>query len=59
MTTGTLNVRSGPSTSYSQIGVLSEGTTVQIVAKDSATGWYKIKYGSGYGYISYKYVKLV
>ena len=58
VTTGTLNVRKGPATSYAKLGTLSKGTTVQIVGQDSSTGWYKIKYKSGYGYISYKYVKL-
>ena len=31
---------------------------MQIVGTDSATGWYKIKYGTGYGYVSNKYIKL-
>ena len=58
VTTSSINVRKGPSTSYSKLGSLSKGTKVQIVAIDNSTGWYKIKYKSGYGYISYKYVKL-
>ena len=58
VTTNSMNVRKGPSTGYSIIGKLSSGTKVEIVKVDSNTGWYKIKYGSGYGYISYKYVRL-
>ena len=58
VTTNSMNVRKGPSTSYSIIGKLSSGTKVEIVKVDSKTGWYQIKYGSGYGYISYKYVKI-
>ena len=50
-----LNVRSGASTSYSKIGYLNKGTKVNIVDKLS-NGWYKIKYESGYGYVSGKYV---
>ncbi|WP_334299730.1 SH3 domain-containing protein [Terrisporobacter sp.] len=40
---------------YSKIGSLSKGTKVEIV--ESKNGWYKIKYKSGYGYISASYVK--
>lgn len=50
-----LNVRKGASTSYSIIGKLKNGTTVTIVATAS-NGWYKIIYGSGYGYVSNKYI---
>ena len=50
---GTLNVRSGPGTSYSVIGSLSAGKTADVVGVSG--NWYKIKYGSGYGYISSAY----
>lgn len=50
---GTLNVRSGPGTSYSVIGSLSTGKTADVVGVSGK--WYKIKYGSGYGYISSAY----
>ena len=59
-TTGTikvnnaLNVRSGAGTSYSVIGSLKNGATVEIV--ETSGSWYKIKYGSGYGYVSKDYV---
>ena len=58
VTVDKLNVRKGPSTSYASLGKLSQGATVQIVGTDSATGWYKIKYRTGYGYVSNKYIKL-
>ena len=48
-----LNVRSGAGTSYSVIGNLKKGNSASVVG--STSGWYKIKYGSGYGYISSKY----
>ena len=51
---GALNVRSGAGTSYSVIGSLSNGANVEIV--ETSGSWYKIKYGSGYGYISKDYV---
>ena len=57
VTTATsLNVRSGAGTSFSKIGSLSKGSTVQI-EETTSNGWYKIKYGTKYGYISKDYVK--
>ncbi|MCD8355943.1 MAG: N-acetylmuramoyl-L-alanine amidase [Clostridia bacterium] len=50
---GTLNVRSGPGTSYSVIGSLSSGQTAEVVGVSG--NWYKIKYDSDYGYISSVY----
>ncbi|WP_432619451.1 SH3 domain-containing protein [Butyricicoccus sp.] len=52
-TTTTLNVRSGAGTSYSVVGVLGSGKAASVVGTSGS--WYKIKYGSGYGYISSKY----
>ena len=51
-----LNVRKGPGTNYDSIGKLYEGNTVSIVAKNGE--WYKIKFGSGSGYVSNKYIKV-
>ena len=51
---GALNVRSGAGTNYSVIGSLSNGAKVEIV--ETSGTWYKIKYGSGYGYVSKDYV---
>lgn len=53
VTASSLNVRSGPSTSYGVIGGLSKGSSASVVG--SSGSWYKIKYGSGYGYISSSY----
>lgn len=55
--TDTLNVRSGPSTTYEKIGYLSRGTTVEVVNIES-NGWYKIKYKDGYGYVSSSYINI-
>ncbi|WP_455543254.1 SH3 domain-containing protein [Intestinibacter sp.] len=57
-TTATLNVRKGPSTSYASLGYLIKGTKIEIVGVDKTTGWYKIKYKTGYAYVSNKYVTL-
>jgi beta-N-acetylglucosaminidase len=43
------NVRSKPSASAKRVGVLQKGSTILIIAKNNY--WYKIKFGSGYGYI--------
>ena len=50
----TLNVRSGPSTSYSRIGTLSRGTFVDVL--EMLEGWYKIAFGDGEGYVSALYL---
>ena len=54
VTTGSLNVRSGPGTSYARVGSLRRGTTVTIV--DKVSGWYKITSGSLTGYVSDDYI---
>ena len=51
-----LNVRIGAGTSYSVIGSLKNGTSVEIV--ETSGNWYKIKYGNGYGYVSKDYITL-
>ncbi|HBI64875.1 MAG TPA: hypothetical protein DDX51_07160, partial [Clostridiales bacterium] len=53
ITASALNVRSGAGTSYSVIGGLSKGKAASVVG--SSNGWYKIKYGGGYGFISSRY----
>ena len=53
--TDSLNVRKGGSTSYSVVGKVTRGTKVEIVDKMS-NGWSKIKYNSGYGYVSTTYL---
>lgn len=55
VTATVLNVRSGSSTSSKIIGSLKKGTTVTVIQKKS-NGWYKIKYGSGYGYVIGSYL---
>ncbi|TBX18880.1 hypothetical protein BFS06_16750, partial [Clostridium perfringens] len=53
-----LNVRKGPGTTYKIIGSLVKDTKVELVYDDGV--WYKIKYGTGYGYVHSDYItKLV
>lgn len=52
---GTLNVRSGPGTSYSKVGSLYKGETVIVLS--SSKGWNKVLYaGSKTGYVSAAYL---
>jgi len=45
------NIRSGPGTGYSIIGTLAYGDDTPY-AYQSSNGWYKIEWGSSYGWIS-------
>ncbi|PGO29999.1 peptidase M24 [Bacillus cereus] len=49
-----LNVRSNASTSSTLLGSLQNGTQVQVV--ETVGTWYKIRFGSGYGYVAKHYV---
>ena len=49
-----LNVRSGAGSSYNAIGMVYSGQSVTIYAYEN--GWYKIAYGSGFGYVSASYI---
>ncbi len=51
-----LNVREGPGTTYKRIGVLKPNVSVNIYS-EKTNGWYKIGYGTGYGYVSGDYLK--
>ena len=52
----TVNVRSGAGTNNSKLGTLAHGATVKVIASNG--DWYKIEYGTGYGYVLKSYVKL-
>lgn len=53
----TLNVRSGPATTYSKVTTLPAGTIFQIIGVDGS--WYKISYNGTTGYVSSEYVQTV
>jgi SpoIID/LytB domain protein len=53
---GTLNVRSGPSESYSIIGSLANKAAVTIISTSGS--WHKIVYKGGTAYVNKNYVKL-
>lgn len=52
----TVNVRAGAGTNYSKLGTLKHGAGVNVVASNG--DWYKIEYGTGYGYVLKSYVRL-
>ena len=54
VTASSLNVRSGAGTGNSKIGSLSRGSAVTVYSTSS--GWCKIAYGSGYGWVSADYL---
>ncbi|OQB20339.1 MAG: Bacterial SH3 domain protein [Firmicutes bacterium ADurb.Bin182] len=59
ITTGNVNFRTGPSTSYSQVSgcdKVPRGETVGIL--EILSGWYKVSYKGYVGYLSASYVKL-
>ena len=50
-----LNVRTGPSTSYSKLGKLSYGQSVTVIS--TSNGWSKINYNGSTGYVSSQYLQ--
>ncbi len=56
VTASGLNVRSGPGTNYSKIGILYRNSQVTILGQSGV--WYKIKFGSTIGYVHSAYVKV-
>lgn len=49
-----LNMRKGPSTSYSVITTLTKGEEVEVISEEN--GWAKINHNSKTGYVSSKYL---
>jgi len=56
VTTANLNMRTGPSTSYSIIRVIPNGAEVRVLS--TANGWARVVYGGSEGYSSLSYLKL-
>lgn len=50
-----LNLRTGPSTSYSIIITLKKGTLIEVV--ETTKDWSLVKYNNSIGYVSSKYLK--
>jgi cell wall-associated NlpC family hydrolase len=54
VTGGSVNLRTGPSTSYSKITTLSKGSEVGFISVSN--GWAKINYNGSIGYMSSQYL---
>ncbi len=55
--TARVNVRSGPSTGYTIVGVLEQGDRVTVTATNG--NWYRINWNSGNAYVSASYLARV
>ena len=53
---GNLNVRTGPSTGYSIITQLTNGSTVNVIGEKD--GWYEIELPARYGYVCGQYLRV-
>lgn len=52
----TVNVRSLPSTSGNKLGSLSKNQEVAVTGQCNETGWYRISFNGGEGFVSNKYL---
>lgn len=57
VTASVLNVRDDSSSSSEVVGSLAKGTKVDVVYRES-NGWYMIKFGSKYAYVSGNYLTI-
>ncbi len=57
VSTDSLNVRSGPNTSYSVLGKLKKGTKVSVISENN--GWSKINYNGKEAYVSSRYLSSI
>ena len=51
-----VNVRSTPSQDGEKLGTLKKGEEVKVTGKCVETGWFRVAYGDGNGFVSDKYV---
>ncbi|MBE5807548.1 MAG: hypothetical protein E7317_04315 [Clostridiales bacterium] len=62
ITTGEVNLRTGPGLDYASIGVVPKGTELVYLNEssidDRGVAWYKISYGSSYSWVSSRYATL-
>ncbi|MEL7604397.1 MAG: SH3 domain-containing protein, partial [Bacillota bacterium] len=58
VTSSTLNVRSGPGTSYATVGTLTKGAAVQVVQPNCSGDWHKIRYNGADAYVHASYISL-
>ena len=59
VTTGDVNLRSGPGTNYSIIATISEGERLAYLGDNGSGSWYNVEYEGMEGWISAKYADIV
>lgn len=59
VTTDNLNVRTGPSAYYSAVTYIPAGTTVNLYYKHPTTGWYHVKFGAYWGWVSPSFIQSI
>lgn len=52
-----VNVRKGPDSSYSKLGLLSKSKEVHVIGQCEETGWYQIDYKGEIGFVSKDYLQ--
>ena len=58
ITASVLNIRSGPSTSYSILGQFGKGDEVSITKQNYTENWHQILYNGSIAYVHASYVKI-
>ena len=59
LTTGNVNLRSGPGTGYGVIATIPEGKRLPYLGDDGNGSWYNVMYDGQEGWISAKYAEIV
>ena len=57
-TTANINVRDLPTTDGNKIGGFMRGTKVLVTGQCKETGWYRVEYDDGIGYVSDEYLSI-
>ena len=61
VTTGNVNVRSGPGLDFRSLGTVSSGTSLTYDGASEKDGrgvrWYRVRYHGSFGWVSSKYSK--
>lgn len=57
VTASAINIRSGRGTSYSIIGTVNKGQTVDVYNNSLSKGWVKVKFAGSVGYAYAKYLE--
>ena len=56
VSTGALNIRSGPNSAFAALGAVYAGTQLPIIGQSADRGWWKVQSDYGEGWVSKRYV---